>query len=244
MLNTSAGTSVTTYARNTDSRDQFRPATRPASTRSSLLRPRAGNLQILEDPMPARAIQLPAGQQLGVDRRDLRQRHLHFRVALLVDTHYLHQARRYVPHPAIARLPRGEPGIRTVRLPAGTPAACRRHRRACITSDPDSTFSTEPSPAASAHRRASSRRVGTPARSLSGLFIAQQCGRRQRVVPSQRRAPHSAASSHAVADGGPDGECASNRLPPLLDRPVRLSGFVADTPALGVGRVEAAAVRG
>src|SRR5438477_514282 len=67
--------------------------------------------------------QLSAGQQLGIDRRDLRQHRLDLGPPAQVTAHHPGQRGRHVPGPATAGRARGEVGIRAVRLAVRAPAA-------------------------------------------------------------------------------------------------------------------------
>src|SRR6185437_15910397 len=62
-------------------------------------------------------------QQLGVDRRDLRQHRLGLLAPAQVTAHHPGQGRRHVPRPAPAGRARDEIGIRAVRLAVRAPAA-------------------------------------------------------------------------------------------------------------------------
>ena len=124
-----------------------------------------------------RSPQLAPRQQLGVDRRDLRQHRGDLLAPRQPRPHRRHQARRHIPRPAPTSRFRREVGIRAVRLArrrSGSPACPQR--RVCSTNDPASTCSTSPSRAASRRRRASSaaRRRGRD-RSFLCAFITQEC---------------------------------------------------------------------
>ena len=67
--------------------------------------------------------QLPPGQQLGVDRRDLRQHRLGLLSPAQVAAYHPGQRGWHVPAPAPAGRARGEVGIRAVRLAVLAPAA-------------------------------------------------------------------------------------------------------------------------
>jgi hypothetical protein len=67
--------------------------------------------------------QFSPGQQLGIDRRDLREQLLDLLAVAQVPAHHLGQGRRDVPQPAPGRGLRDKEGIRAVRLPDGASAA-------------------------------------------------------------------------------------------------------------------------